>query len=86
MLPIHLHKHFLKDYAKQNDKVRAAFKKRRDLFLIDPHSPSLHTHHLNGEYAGCSSFNVTGDIRVIFEKQGDIYIFHRIGSHPELYG
>ncbi|KKT29837.1 MAG: hypothetical protein UW27_C0017G0004 [Parcubacteria group bacterium GW2011_GWA1_44_13] len=86
MKSILLHKHFEKRYSKLSKKIREAFKIRKNLFLEDLHSPTLGTHALNGKYKGYQSFNVTGNIRVVYkEEKEDIFLFVDIGTHPELY-
>ena len=49
-------------------------------------NPLLNNHYLGGEYEGCRSINITGDIRAIFYiKQNSDVVFINIGSHSELY-
>ena len=56
------------------------------LFLVDLNSPMLNTHKLSGNLKDLWSFNVSGDIRVVFDKSfDDIIILEAIGSHSELY-
>ncbi|MDO8604460.1 MAG: type II toxin-antitoxin system mRNA interferase toxin, RelE/StbE family [bacterium] len=86
MKSILLHKHFEKKYSKLPKKIKDAFKERRNLFLKDMYNPILGTHTLHGKYKGYQSFNVTGDIRVVYkEVQEEIFLFVDIGTHPELY-
>ncbi|MBI4993180.1 MAG: type II toxin-antitoxin system mRNA interferase toxin, RelE/StbE family [Candidatus Magasanikbacteria bacterium] len=81
-----LHKNFLRAYIKQPQKIQEKFKEKRNLFIEDMFHPILNNHHLNGEYEGCRSINITGDIRAIFyvRTDGDV-VFIKIGSHSELY-
>ena len=86
MRAIILHKHFEKRYSKLSKKVKDSFKKRRDLFLNDPHNPILGIHMLHGKHEDCFSFNITGDIRVVYkEVKKDVFVLIDIGSHSELY-
>ena len=86
MRSIFLHKQFEKKYSKLSKKMKDAFKKRRNIFIDDPHNSTLNIHPLQGEYKGCFSFNVTENIRVIYkEVKKESYIFIDIGSHSELY-
>jgi len=81
-----LHKNFEKRYAKLPEKLKKAFKVRKDLFLENPDDPRLAIHALHGAYKGYESFNVTGDVRVVFkELQKAVFIFADIGTHDELY-
>jgi addiction module RelE/StbE family toxin len=48
--------------------------------------PILKTHKLSGKLKDLWSFNVTGDVRVVFDKsQKNVIILVDIGSHSELY-
>ena len=84
-MKIELHRKFLKAYIKQPQKIREKFKEKRNLFLKDMFHPLLNNHSLGGEYNGCRSINITGDIRAIFYVKTDVVVFINIGSHPELY-
>jgi len=80
-------KKFDKQFKKQTLRVKKQFRKRIEAFLSDMYDPSLNTHKLSGELQDLWSFNVTGDIRVIFDKSPkDVVLFVAIGSHSELYG
>jgi addiction module RelE/StbE family toxin len=81
-------KRFQKDIKRADKKIRLAFADRLELFIEDKFHPLLNNHALTGEYAGCRSINVTGDIRAVFEEfaKGDIVYFITIGSHSQLYG
>lgn len=79
-------KKFDKQFRKQSQKIQKEFSKRIELFLIDLNSPILNTHKLSGKLKDLWSFNVSGDIRVIFDKSFDkVIILEAIGSHSELY-
>lgn len=80
-------KKFDKQFRRQPEKTQKEFAERITLFLVDIHTPILNTHKLSGKLEGLWSFNVSGDIRVIFDKSFDnIVILEAIGSHGELYG
>ena len=62
------------------------FATRIYLFLEDIHNPILNTHKLSGKLNELWSFNVSGDIRVIFDKSfTDMIVLEAIGSFSELY-
>lgn len=82
---IKLHKNFVKQYKKLRESEKKRFKERRDLFLQDEFNPILNNHPLKGKYQGYRSINVTGDLRAIFKREGNMVIFATIGSHSELY-
>lgn len=80
-------KKFEKQYKKLPSKIQEQFADRLLLFLDDKNHPLLNVHSLKGEYTGLWSFNVTADIRVVFDdSQKDVLILTAIGSHSELYG
>lgn len=79
-------KKFDKKIQKQSKKIQQQFKKRINIFILDPNHPTLKVHKLSGDLKNLWSFSVTGDIRVVFDKsQKDIIILVNIGSHSELY-
>lgn len=80
-------KQFEKQYKKLPAKIQKQFADRLLLFLNDKRHPLLDVHSLKGEYAGLWSFNVTADIRVVFDESlEEVLILTAIGSHSELYG
>jgi mRNA-degrading endonuclease YafQ of YafQ-DinJ toxin-antitoxin module len=66
--------------------VQQEFASRIALFLEDIHNPKLNTHKLSGKLKELWSFNVSGDIRIIFDMTyNDMVVLEAIGSHSELY-
>lgn len=62
------------------------FAHRIALFIDDIHNPILKTQKLSGKLKELWSFNVSGDIRVFFDKSfSDIVVLEAIGLHSELY-
>lgn len=79
-------KQFEKQYKKLQPKTQKQFTERLKLFLEDRNHPLLHVHSLAGKYEGLYSFNVSADIRVIYDNSYDeMVILVYIGSHSELY-
>jgi len=79
-------KKFDKGVKKQPIKIQKELKKRLYLFFEDMNHPILKTHKLSGKLKDLWSFNVTGDVRVVFDKsQKNVIILVDIGSHSELY-
>ena len=79
-------KKFDKQFKKQSVKIQKEFEKRITLFLSDLNDPLLSTHKLSGKLKDQWSFNVSGDVRVVFDKSHDsIVILVAIGSHSDLY-
>ena len=79
-------KEFVKQYKKLPSKVQEQFNSRLLLWLENPNHPQLRNHPLVGKYLGYWSFNVTGDVRVIYKHVDDeIVILALIGTHSRLY-
>lgn len=77
---------FKKMFSKQSRQIQDKFNERLTLFIKDQTHSLLNTHSLHGEWSGCKSINVTGNIRAVFEEIGENHIeFIAIGSHSELY-
>ena len=73
-------------FKKQPAGVKDKFEERVRLFHEDMFEPILNNHSLEGEWLGCRSINITGDIRAIFEEiEDDHFEFIAIGTHSELY-
>jgi len=79
-------KQFKKQFKKQTQKVQRQFDSKFELWLENPSDPTLNVHHLRGKLNRFCSINVTGDIRALYEVQGNtVYVFAMIGSHSQLY-
>lgn len=85
-MTVYLHKNFKKHYKKLTESQKRKFKERRNLFLRDEFDPILNNHALKGKYLGYRSINVTGDMRVIYKREGGFVIFVTIDTHSKLYG
>lgn len=83
---IHLHENFKKGYKKLTESQKNKFKERRNLFMTNEFDPILNNHALSGGYAGYGSINITGDLRVLYKKDGELVMFIKIGTHSNLYG
>ncbi len=76
-----------KQYKKLPIGLQKQFAERLRLYLKDKNHSLLHAHSLAGEYKGLWSFNVSADLRVIFDDSyTNVVILVAIGSHSELYG
>lgn len=79
-------KQFKKQYKKLPIKIQKQFGKRLKLYLEDKNHHLLKVHSLRGEFRGLWSFNVSADIRAIFDDSYEkTIILIAIGSHSELY-
>ncbi|MEI6042000.1 MAG: type II toxin-antitoxin system mRNA interferase toxin, RelE/StbE family [bacterium] len=77
---------FDKQFKKQDQRIKNEFRARIGIFIKDSGDRSLNIHRLSGKLKDLWSLNVTGDVRVIFDKsQKDVVILVEIGSHSELY-
>jgi addiction module RelE/StbE family toxin len=79
------HKKFQKSFAKQPKKIQDRFDEQFQLFLGDPHNPTLNNHTLVGQLSNYRSINIAGDIRAWYEVVSEQVVFMKIGSHSELY-
>ena len=85
-MKIRYSKKFIKQLAKQPDKIKRAFKLRMQLFEEDKHHPFLRNHALHGDLEGFYSISITGDIRAVYQiLDGEVYLYDMIGSHSQLY-
>ncbi len=76
---------FKKSFKKLPQHYKNKFYDRLDQFLEDENYPTLRKHPLNGEYANYWSISISGDLRAIYKKDGNNFVFVDIGSHSELY-
>lgn len=80
-------KKFDKQFRRQPAKIKKEFEKRIALLLSNVNNnPLLNIHKLTGRFKDQWSFNVSGDVRVVYDTSYDsIVILIAIGSHSELY-
>lgn len=77
---------FDKQFKKQTQKIKDEFGIRVKMLMDDVNSQLLKSHKLSGKLKNLWSFNVSADIRVIFDRnQKGIILMVAIGSHSELY-
>ncbi len=82
---------FSKGFAKNYKKFLLNEKNRIDgiveIFKNNPFDPILKNHALKGSMQGKRSISSGGDIRIIFEVEGDYIrvLFLTVGSHSEIY-
>ncbi len=77
---------FEKRFKNLTLRIKRKLEKRLHLFEINEYEDVLNNHHLQGEYNGCRSINITSDVRVIYRKleDGSCYLI-TIGTHSQLY-
>lgn len=85
-MKIVFHKNFEKDYKNLTNSIKLKIKERNILFMNDPYNPILNNHALHGKYLGYRSFNITGDIRIVYKLLNqDTALFSAVGHHNKLY-
>ena len=87
-MTIELASSFLKSYKKRirhNSKLDHQYAKRIEIFRTNPDNPLLHDHSLVGSKLGLRAFSINGDIRVIYSRQEDTFLFYDIGTHNQVY-
>ena len=78
---------FKRMYRRVSLKRRRLCDERLRLFTKEPGHPLLNIHSLFGEYEGCFSINIGGDIRAIYRCiNSETAYFIAIGTHAEFYG
>jgi mRNA interferase YafQ len=50
-----------------------------------PLEPRHRDHPLHGEWQGCRDCHVRGDVVLIYSLPPGLAVFHRVGSHSELF-
>lgn len=77
---------FNKQFSVLSEKIKRKAIERLQIFTENEFSDILNNHQLHGEYSGCRSINITGDIRIVYK---DVNINSRrlvaIGTHNQLY-
>lgn len=73
---------FLKSTKKLPPQILKSVENKEKIFRENPLHPSLRLHELHGKLKNKWSISITGNYRIIFERQenGDI-LFLSIGSH-----
>lgn len=53
--------------------------------LPNPKNPVLHDHRLAGKMKTLRAFSVTGDIRMVYQLEGESLYLYDVGSHNQVY-
>lgn len=77
---------FRKRFRLSSSKLQDKIVSRLELLVADEFSSVLNNHELHGEYSGCRSINISGDIRLVYKKidRGN-YLLVIFGTHNQLY-
>jgi addiction module RelE/StbE family toxin len=74
-----------KRLVSKNEKLRNLVAERMAIFEKNPQSPPLKNHPLQGKLTGYRAFSLAFDLRALYRKEKDTYIFFDIGTHREVY-
>ncbi len=79
---VYFNNFFEKKIKKLPLRIQILTDKKVELFKKNPLHPSLRLHELHGKFKGIWSISITGNYRIVFERQknGDI-VFVSIGRH-----
>ena len=77
-------KHF-KVRVSNNENLKRRFDDRFQDFIAGRPGHPLDDHPLGGVLKGKRAFSITGDIRVVYEIDGDCCVFLDIGTHNQVY-
>ncbi len=79
-------KRFKKQFKKLQSGEKIKFKRMTNLFTNKTSDPLLPVHELHGKLSHYKSFNVTGDLRVLYEQiNEETVLFAYIDTHSNLY-
>lgn len=85
-MKIFSNREFDKNYDNLRPAERERFRERITIFGKNPFDPILRNHALTGQYQGCRSIAVGGDLRAVYRVlDQDAIIFINIGTHAKLY-
>ncbi len=87
-MKIRFHRLFGKRYRKLTPVLQKKVDVTIALFMRDPKATRLQNHALVGELIGKRAISVTGDVRIIYEMEGDhvIVLLLDVGTHTQVYG
>ncbi|MBP8591074.1 type II toxin-antitoxin system mRNA interferase toxin, RelE/StbE family [Candidatus Shapirobacteria bacterium] len=85
---VEYHRQFLKNFRKRvlpYPKLRVKFEERLKMRLNQPESFLLKDHQLLGKKAGYRAFSLSGEMRVVYKIEGDVFRLYDVGSHNQVY-
>ena len=86
-MEILFHRDFKKQLDKLPPKIKTKFQERVELLVSNPKDERLRLHGLRGRWDGYSSFDVTGNVRVVFSYQSKrSIVLVAVGTHAQIYG
>lgn len=84
---IRYHRLFEKRYRKLSPELQRKVDSAVGIFVRAPFAPRLRNHGLIGVLLGKRAISVTGDVRIIYEMEGDhlLVLFLDVGTHTQVY-
>ncbi len=82
---IHIQQSFEKRYEKLPKILQKKTLDALRRFLANPHEKRLKDYLLQGRLRNKRAFSVTGDVRVIYEKEKDAVLLLDVGTHAQVY-
>ena len=77
---------FDKRFKVLSGKLKKRAFDRLRIFAMSEYDESLSNHRLHGEYSGCRSINISGDLRLVYRKIDEsTVLLIDIGTHNQLY-
>lgn len=74
-----------KRLVSKSEKLKNLAVERMAMFEENPRNPLLRDHALKGKLTGYRAFSLAFDLRALYRKEKDMYIFFDIGTHKEVY-
>lgn len=80
--------HFRRSFKRlvsRNEKMKQVVRDHLKQFEKNPQDQRLKDHALVGKFNGYRAFSMGYDLRAIYQKKGEVYIFFDIGTHDQIY-
>lgn len=74
-----------KRLVSRSAELKKVVSERMQFFSKDPATPLLKDHALRGKLEGYRAFSIGYDLRALYRKEKDAFIFFDIGTHDQIY-
>ena len=74
-----------KRLVSRSEELRKIVAERVRLFSENPDTHLLKDHILKGKLQGYRAFSIGYDLRILYRKEKDVYVFFDIGTHDKIY-
>lgn len=79
-------KDFVDEFKKLSARQKLKIERVIEIFLQNPHHPTLRNHPLKGKWIKFRSISAEGDLRIHYQPIDDeTVLFVVVGSHSQLY-